>query len=284
MKFLIGINCFTTVMGFAVLIASSYARSQMSSDNWSGIISQQNAAALGIATGLFTLVLSLVGCVGAAARQKRMLCCYLLGLLIVLCFQIGSAVMMTNYATALQIRNESAFTQSSSLLTSSADIAINNGAFSAFIQCCSGCPTGCNNTAPGAFTNATLSNCAGNNTCPIVQPCNGKQSKCFVYPAGRSNIVVPPINIPQTLCTALASVSVSNHYVVGQVKSGSCGGGNPAAFLQDMDTVLSTSLIGVASFFTFVAVIEGIALIAGIYLLFCAVQTKISDEDEQVFV
>jgi hypothetical protein len=289
LKFLLGLNCFITIMGVGVLIASGIARSQTRDDGWGTLLlNAQNASSLGIVTGLFTLGLSLIGCVGAAAKQKRMLCCYLFGLMIVLFFQIGAAVAMTNYANALQIRDERGVSTASSLLTFPPDIAINNAAFSAFMKCCSGCPSGCNNTTPGSYVNATLPNCAGNTTCHLLTPCDvALEPKCFIYPKGSANIQVPPLVIPDTLCSALGVIWVGtpSHPIVGPADKGSCGKGDPIMFLQDMDTFVGDSLFGVAAFFTFVAVMEGLALLAGLYLLFCAKQSKVAGEDEeQVYV
>jgi len=288
MKFLVALNCFTTLMGVSMLIASAYARAQFRDDGWGSLVSSQSAASLGIATGLFTLVLSVVGCVGAAAKQKRMLCCYMCGLLIVLCFQIAAAVTMTSYANTLGIRDERGANASSIMLTFTPDIAINNAVLSVFLKCCSGCPDNvCNNPTPGSYFNGTLPYCA-NSTCSSVLPCSmTSRSKCLVYPQAAVNITVPPLAIPSTLCDGLSRVWIGtpSHAIVGAVSQGSCGKGDPAAFLQDMDTFVGYSLDGVAAFFTFVAVIEGIALVAGMYLIFCAKQTKVQGEDdEQVFV
>ena len=286
LKFLLALNCFTTVMGISVLIASSYARAQLREDSgWGALaVTSQNAAAIGIVAGLFTLILSIVGCVGAAAKQKRMLCCYLVGLLIVVLLQIGAAVAMTQYSNVLQIRDERT---PSSQLTFGPDIAINNAAFSTFMRCCSGCPSGCNNT--GAFVNYTLPFCAGNTTCQQIGPCGtSDQAKCFVNPPdSKAVVLVPPLFVPETLCDGLARIWVGapSHPIVGPADSGSCGKGDPVLFLQDMDAFVGASLNGVAAFFTFVAVMEALAWLTGLYLLFCAKQSKVAGEDdEQVFV
>lgn len=273
-------------MGVSMIIASSYARAQMSSDSWGNLVNAQVAAGLGIATGLFTLVLSVFGCVGAAAKQKRMLCCYLCGLFIVLIFQIAAAGTMGLYANALSYRDERGVNASSASLTFPPDVAVNNGVLSVFVKCCTGCPGAiCNNPTPNSFSNVTLPYCVGNNTCQTILPCGANSGrKCFVYPTGQQPIV-PPVYVPDSLCSGLTSVWVGNRYVVGPAPQGSCGGGDPVQFMQDMDTIVGYSLDGVAGFFTFVAVIEGFALVAGLYLVFCAKTTKVQGEDdEQVFV
>ena len=288
MKFLVALNCFTTLMGISMLIASAYARAQFRDDGWGSLVSSQGAASLGIATGLFTLVLSVVGCVGAAARQKRMLCCYMCGLLIVFSFQIAAAVTMSSYASTLSFRDERGVNASSSNLMLTADIALNNAVLSVYVKCCSGCPNNvCNNPTPGSFFNGTLPYCSGNTTCTPISPCGTpNRQKCFVYPPG-TNVTVPPLAIPDTLCSGLGQIWLGkiSHAIVGPAFSGSCGAGDPVNFFQDMDTFVWYSLNGVAGFFTFVAVIEGLALIAGMYIIFCSKTAKVQGEDdEQVFV
>lgn len=282
-KYLVFMNCFLTVIGISVLIASAYARGQIKNDGWAAVMSQQ-AATIGIISGLFTLFLCIVGCVGAAARQKRMMCIYLTGLGLIFAFQIGATIAMTNYAHGLSI---SEVNTPSSSLKSLSDIAINNGAFSIFMKCCSGCPGGgCNNTAPGAYYNGTLPFCSGNVTCTIVQSCSTTTSpKCFVNSPPLQQTLVPPLNIDDRLCLALESIWVNNHYIVGLADSGSCGAGDPSKFLYDLNTFVSYSLDGVAGFFTFVAVLEAFAWIAGIYIICFSKPGKIANEDdEQVFV
>lgn len=289
MKFLVALNCFTTLMGVSMIIASSYARAQMSDEGWGSLVNSQVASSLGIATGLFTLILSVFGCVGAAAKQKRMLCCYLCGLFIVLAFQIAAAATMGMYANTLSLKDERGVNASSTSLTFGPDIAVNNAALSVFLKCCTGCPNNvCNNPAKGAFSNVTLANCGGSNStaCQFVVPCGlpASGSKCFVY---QQNVpqVVPPLVIPDSLCNGLSNVWITNRYIVAPVAQGGCGNGDPASFIQDLDTFVGYSLDGVAAFFTFVAVIEALALVAGLYLVFCAKTGKVQGEDDdQVFV
>jgi len=299
-KIIMGFNTVTALLGVGVLLASFAARNRVNSQGWGGLVSN-NVSAVGIAAGLLTLLLSILGCIAAAARNNRLLACYLIGFLIIVCIQIGAAVSMTNYSNALQIRDEG---KPSSQLTFGPDIAINNAAFSVFLKCCSGCPPpntvlsspntglyiGCNNPDPTSFNNYTLTNCLqpGTNTriCSVLKPCDvSSEAKCFVYYPG-DPVIIPPISVANTVCTALSVLYIGNSsYIVGPAWQGSCGGGDPVVFLKQMDTFVSDSLIGIASFFTFVAVIEAITLPAGFYLLCCVKKHKlvvIQEEDDNI--
>ena len=202
----------------------------------------------------WTGIVASVLCVACAANtfsalrrvSRPQLGCSVLVAVLLIAFQITAAVTTYNFAMQLNVGDP---TQPSGSYTAFSDIVINNLVYSTYIQCCSGCPTGCNSTSPGAYANYTLPNCAApQNQCEVPGLCAGPTANdCFVYPAQhRYPIRIPPVNVVQEVCQDLSMLTMRGIPIVGPANTGACGGGSPAVFLSVLADYVESAMYGVA--------------------------------------
>ena len=228
----------------------------------------KNVSMLGVVAGMLTLLMSLVGCAAANSQSRPALCCYMCVFAVAAAVQIAAAVGMVTFSNQLEI-NQSV---PSGALTSYSQIQVQNAAFSLYQRCCTGCPTGqCNNPSPDSWVNTTLPNCMGTTRCTLMFPCsNSTQAKCFKY-LPNEPVIIPPYPVDGSICAAMSALRTTNArgiavFIVGPADQGGCGGGDPSAFLQNLDNYLSNSLNGVAIVFILAVLFESLILPAGLYL------------------
>jgi hypothetical protein len=248
-KFLIAFNAFTFIVGLTFIVAGSWAYAQFSDNSWTSW-TNRNMSGLGIATGVFTLVMSLLGLCAAMLQRKCILAIYVCFFVIIISLQLASASGIMYFSSTFKMRDDS---YPSGALTAPQDIVINNAVFSLYTQCCTGCPANaaCNNTQiPASIVNRTTINCYNQN-CRMVGSCDSvTQTKCFVFPNSTvvtswgispQPVLVPPMVFDPRMCTSILNYAQGpdGKLVVGPAIQGGCGGGDPKAFLYALDGYVS---------------------------------------------
>ena len=255
-----------SVLALIVFITSVYATSQFASRSFFTFVAS-NIAWLGIFASIVCLAGAICACIALRWNSRV---CFAMTALISLGFiilQIASMVLLTNFSNTLQIGSPGV---PSAMYTNPGDIVINNLAFSMYVKCCTGCPTGCNNTTPGAFSNVTLSYCAFPNTCASVGACNSPtQNNCFVHSSlGRlpRNFSIPTSYVNDYVCSSLQSMNLNGAALVGAASTGACGGGDPSQFLQNLSAYLKSSVSAILGVYIFVALLQFGMLFLGCYM------------------
>ena len=272
------------ILGLIVFIMAVTIRNSF--DQWSALVSMSSVW-VGLFSGLLLMALSLLGCYAAKKNKKTYLCMYLVGLAVVLAIQIGAAVVFIAYSNSFKF----GLTNPSSTLTARADVDLNNAVLSAYIKCCSGCPSGCNNPTTNSYYPGVHPYCyqrpapPGSATqyivcdTPAACPSAGQASYCFKYLPGDA-LMRPTTYVDQTVCTMLSGLSTGAGPLVGYVDKGGCGGGSSAQFFVNMDSYFSPKvyLVGVA--FAIIALIQSSIFFLGIYIIMCS--SKNVDDDDYV--
>lgn len=256
------INTCLAVIAFAILLASSAVRANVSRNSgWTSFVSLLPST-LGVFSGLFTLSISIFGCIITLADEKKCLCFYLVGLLLVVVFQTSSTLVLTNYHNTIRISN---YSLPSRMYTRAEDVALNDGVLSVYVMCCTGCEdANCTNQSLGGFPKLTLSNCAKDNSCQVVPGCDQNQSgKCFV----NTHDLFPPCAVNGHLCKTLSKIFVDDHPIVGPAHLGSCGGGDPQVFQHDFDLFVGYVCSVALGVFIGAAVSQALALASGVYIM-----------------
>jgi len=115
-------NVLLLVFALVLIAASAYVNSQFRDDSWQGVVTQELSSA-GIVAGVLTALVSLLGLFAAAKRSRRVLCAYIICLVIIISLQFSAAAGLTIYSNQFNLRDDK--TPSGSL-TSTVDITINN--------------------------------------------------------------------------------------------------------------------------------------------------------------
>ena len=115
-------NILLLLFAMIIIAASAYVNSQFQDSSWASVLTQEVSSAAMVA-GLLTGLVSLMGLYAAARRKRRLLCAYLIFLIIIIALQWSAAVGLTVYSNQFQIRDD---TLPSGSLTSTVDITINN--------------------------------------------------------------------------------------------------------------------------------------------------------------
>ena len=197
-----------------------------------------------------------------------LLCFAFLISFIFLFFQIAAAAVTIQYSYTLRVGSVP-----SGSLTSLQDVTTNNVLMSAFMKCCTGCPNGiCNNPNPGAYYNGSLPYCASpKDNCTTITVCSGAgQTNCLMYTPqyqAQFGSMVPPVTIPDNVCSQLSRTSFHGHHVVGYASSGDCGGGDPQKFMYAVAHYVESVLGGVSVVFVLVAVIQFFIVALAIYII-----------------
>jgi hypothetical protein len=115
-------NIILLAFALILLAASAYVNAQFRDNSWASVLTQEVSSA-GIVAGVLTGLLSLLGLYAASLRRRRLLCFYLVFLIIIISLQLSAATGLTIYSTQFQIRDDKA---PSGSLSRSVDITVNN--------------------------------------------------------------------------------------------------------------------------------------------------------------
>lgn len=115
-------NVLLLVFALILIAASAYVSSQFRDNSWQGVVTQEMSSA-GIVAGVLTGLVSLLGLFAATKRSRRVLCAYIICLVIIISLQLSAAAGLTIYSTQFNIRDDNS---PSGSLTSTMDITINN--------------------------------------------------------------------------------------------------------------------------------------------------------------
>jgi len=268
--FVISFNVFFFICGIILLIVSGVVDSYLGGgSSYVRAFFAQEDAWLGIFNGLATIIISLVGIYAIQENYRNMLFFYIVSLILILCSQIGFANSLVIVSQKFSMQE----TLVSGALTRPSDAAINNLVLSAYVKCCTGCPVGCNNTLPGAYSPTQLPYCPGT-SCESVGPCRSKsQDKCFNYFArgrGSGPIYVPTDVVDDSVCSWLSRFSYGTSPLVVPAVDGGCGFGDGRIFYQNLQAYVSSRSYGSAVGLIFLAVCEILILIVCMYIVFCA--------------
>jgi hypothetical protein len=227
---------------------------------------------LGVFAGMLTLLMSLVGCAAANSQSRPALCCYLCVFLTVWSIQIASSVGMVNYSLQLRVKD---VTLPSSKMTDPIDVRIQNGAFTVYQRCCTGCPNlVCNNPQPDSWVNYTMPFCSGQkmSNCTLVAPCSLTiPDRCYQF-FPNDTVLVPPYPIDSSICNSMSGLQFTSATtgqktpLIGPTDQGGCGGGDPKQFLRNLDKYLSDGLTAVAALMILVVVLESCMVVPGLIL------------------
>jgi hypothetical protein len=260
---LIMMNLFFFLLGLIMLIVSEATATYLSS----GTIFPQRY--VGEAGGLILMMFSVIGICAVREDMPRLFLCYVIWLIVVLLLEMVFA------AGLMQVSGEFSFQQMlvSGAMTFPSDISVNNAIYSMFTQCCSGCPTKCNNPNANSYTKSTLSNCLNVN-CSYVGTCASSTSDaCFnFYGTPTAQQYVPPYTITQSVCSVLGEISYSGNYMVGPASLGGCGGGSAKQFSINLSSYVSGAMYSAG---VGVAIIITIQMAVMLYVMCCTKKTSI---------
>jgi len=283
---LILFNTFFTICGVILLIIAGIVDSYFGGRTQiRGTFFVQDDTYWGIFAGILMILTSLSGIYAIQNQLKHLMFAYVLSMVLVLCLQMAFSNSLDGLSKKFEIQEKVA----SGALSHISDVEINNAVFSVYTKCCSGCPSGCNNTNPASFSPVVLPNCA-NSLCEFVGACESHlQDKCFNYfrlPGQflRPNVELPPDAIDDSVCTVLSRLSYGSQALVGPVQQGGCGMGDARNFHLTLALYVSARTYGCAIAVGFLVAIELIVMLVSMYLVFCAKTISISSrsvEDEE---
>jgi hypothetical protein len=284
------------MFGMAVYTKQNY------SDRWANVLST-GAVWIGIFAGLFMMIISGLGCYAARKNKKSLLCLYMFCVAILLTLQAAAAATLINYAT----RFRTVASQTSSGLTNSDDIYVNNAVLSLFNYCCAGC----DNQKVQTFTGGALASCnngqislprfcnqtrqvsvpdGGNPSwqpiqCNTPAPCLPGQDKCWVMNAGNvplGQLLYPPVFFDRTFCSLLMTLSDGGVPLVGFPQLGGCGHGMVQNFINSIDSYFSPRMYYSGVVFALIAAVQGSVLFIGAYVICCVSRKDVIgyDDDE----
>jgi len=217
-----------------------------------------------------TIVISLVGVYAVQENLRNLLFVYVISLILIMCAQIAFAnsLVLVSHKFAIQE------TVVSGSLVHLSDVTINNLAMSVYVKCCSGCPSGCNNSMPNSFSTQILPYC-GDNQCEFVGPCASKtQDKCFNYFLNngffKRPVEVPTDLVDDSVCNLLSGLSYNSLPLVGFAVSGGCGYGDARIFHQNLADYVTSRSYGSSVVVVLLATTEIIVLLICMYIVFCA--------------
>ena len=261
--FMVFVDVITFLLGIAILGLTIYVVVDYSSF---GTLVSFDTIYISIAVGVALIIVSIIGCIASQKGYKHLLCCYLFIVTAALAAQIAGTVLISRYAG--QIDKQNKFLSGS--ITDAADRELNNAILSTYVACCIGCPAeqACTNIRP--YYNLTLGNCfANNNTvCDPVPTCgvDPNQDGCFINP-GTS---IPPVNIDEALCNTFKTFKNGTDIaLVGPATTGSCGGGDPNTYLNDVVDYFNSGFYWFIVGFGILCGIQALNLIAALFVLCC---------------
>jgi len=273
-------NSFFVVCGLILLVIAGVVEGFFGGRQVRGAFFVQEDTPWGIAAGVLMLLTSLSGIYAVQNNLKHLLFVYVLGMILVLCLQVAFSKNLEALSKKFEIQ-ERVVSGSMSRLS---DIEINNVMFSVYTKCCTGCPSGCNNTNPDSFSPVVLPYCA-NSTCEFVPACESrKQDKCFNYfrmpPFPKPVVEVPPLAIDDTVCFVLSRLSYGSEALVGPVDQGGCGLGDARTFHYTLALYVSARTYGSAIAVGFLIAIEIMVLLVTMYLIFCATRFTVRMQED----
>jgi len=221
------------VIGLSVVGRNTVQRHSFVSNNL------RSFAEDGIAAGALCVCASAIALLAYYRRSFWLLAVAAVISVALIVLQIFVAIAALEYTEALGMAKRDLGSLSA---TSYGDVMINNAVLSAFIKCCSGCTSGCDNPDLSTFDNYTLPNCQAPSVCVEPVPCRQPTDQdCFILHDklyrnnnGEQQVFIPTNLIEDFICTDLASLSLAGVPLVGPASQDSCGGGSPDQFLNDV--------------------------------------------------
>jgi hypothetical protein len=261
-------NTVMAVLGIVVFSLGVYVN-QNFAQSWKSLISM-NAVWIAIFGGIIMICIAVLGCYAAKKNQKAYLCIYLVCVLVIVILLVAAAATTVDYSGALKRVNGIA----SSTITTRTDADLNNAVLSAFVKCCSGCPSGCNNVGKDAYYPGVATFCYNQGIpCDKAVACrstggteNPPQDNCFVYLSGDA-LVAPTHNIDQGLCSVMTGLKYGDLYLVGPAKTGGCGGGNIGQFKTNLEGYFTPKVYMVGVLLALIAVVQSTVIFVGVYVI-----------------
>lgn len=279
-KFGYCLNLVIFLMSTAVLIYASvsiYDFEESGEDE--GLYSKDDYVWILLA-GLFGIFLSLFACFAIQNQQRNynMLFIYFIGLSVILCLNVAGLYFYVTFTSALD------FTEDGNVEAAvKTEIAqeLEDYILSTYTTCCTGCPTSEVSECQASFPNPSTKFC--NNTsanislvessdCLLATICTGSSvdklgSGCYLNAKGE----IPSYAVSQSTCSFLEGAQTSDDKpsVVGPVSDGSCGNGNPSAYVEDLKEYLLANRNSIIAVLSITIIVVGLTWLGTFKMLLC---------------